>query len=330
MQLVSEALREPTFPENEFETLKQQQITSLDSQRREPQAIAFLEAFHHLSPYPEGDPRYVPTIDEQIASVKAATLDDVKTFYREYYGASHAEFAVVGDFDAEAFQKQASTMFADWTTHERYERVPEPFKDVEAMNRSIDTPDKANAMFVAVQPIQMNDTTAGYPALTLANYMLGGGFLNSRLASRIREKEGLSYGIGTQLQVPTKDDMAVFMTYAISAPQNTAKVEAAFIDELNKAKKDGFTDQEVAVAKSGWLQSRQVSRNSDNELVTRLAGLTFWDRTMEWEADFENKVKAVTAAEVNAAVRKYIDPAKITIVKAGDFSKPKPTVATGS
>ena len=176
----------------------------------------------------------------------------------------------------------------------------------------------------------MDDTNPEYPAIALANYMLGGGFLNSRLASRIREKEGLSYGIRTQLRVPTKDNEAVFLTYAISAPQNAAKVESAFVEELNKAKKDGFTDQEVSAAKSGWLQSRQVSRNSDNELVSKLAGYTFWNRTMQWDAEFEKKVAAVTTADINSAVRKYLDPAKMTIVKAGDFSKAKSPAAAGS
>ena len=193
------------------------------------------------------------------------------------------------------------------------------------MNQPFETPDKANAFFVAVQPVKMDDANPDYPALTLANYMLGGGFLNSRLATRIRVKDGLSYGIGSQLSVPIKETAAVFMTYAISAPQNTEKVEADFKEEMKRALDSGFTEQEITAAKSGWLQSRQVSRGQDSELATKLAGNAFWGRTMEWDASIDSKVKTLSAAEVNAAFRKYIDLSKVSIVKAGDFAKAKAT-----
>ncbi len=323
MEMVGEILRHPSFPDSEFETLKQQEITALETERSEPQSIALIEAQRHLNPYPKGDVRYVLTVDEQIEDVKSVKPEDVKNFYRDFYGASHAELAAVGDLDAESLQKQASSLFGNWPSKEHYARVVSNYRDVPAIDKTIETPDKSNAFFIAVQPVKMDDASPDYPALTLANYMLGGGFLNSRLATRIRVKDGLSYGVGSQLSVPIKEDEATFMTYAISAPQNTAKVEADFKDEVKRAADSGFTDKELAAAKSGWLQSRQVSRGQDNELTTRLASNARWDRTMEWEANIESKVSALKADDVNAALRKYIDLAKISIVKAGDFAKAK-------
>jgi zinc protease len=325
MALTAEILREPSFPQTEFEALKQQELARLESQRHEPMAITFQNAERHLSPYPKGDVRYVASIDEEIDETKAAKLDDVKDFYNKFYGASNAELAVVGDFDAEALEKQAGSLYEGWTSKEHYARVISPYKDVTPVNQSFETPDKANSTFVAVQPVQMDDTSPEYPALLLANYMLGGGFLNSRLATRIREKDGLSYGVGSQLQVPTREDSAAFMAYAISAPQNTPKVEADFQDEMKRALEGGFTDQEIAAAKSGWLQSRQVSRGQDSELAGRLAVNARWDRTMQWEADLDKKVSALRAGDVNAALRKYLKPEKISIFKAGDFAKAKGT-----
>lgn len=330
MDLVAEVLRTATFPESEFETLKQQQITSLEAQRSEPQSLALEGAERHLNPYPKGDVRYVPTIDEQIEEVKNVKLDDAKSFYKNFYGASKAEIAAIGDVDAEALQKQIPTLFAGWTSREHYARVVSNYKNVPAITLPIETPDKANAFFLAVQPVKMDDSNPDYPALTLANYMLGGGFLNSRLATRIRVKDGLSYGIGSQLSVPIQETAATFMTYAISAPQNTEKVEADFKEEMKRALDSGFTDEEIAAAKSGWLQSRQVSRGQDSELAIKLAGNAFWDRTMEWDASIDAKVKALTAADVNTAFRKYIDLAKISFIKAGDFAKAKSAVSDAS
>lgn len=327
MALTAEILREPSFPPAEFEALQQQELARLESQRHEPMAITFENAERHLSPYPKGDVRYVASVDEEIDEVKTAKIEDLKDFYRKFYGASNSELAVVGDFDAEGLEKQIGSLYQGWTSKEHYARVISPYKDVAAVNQSFETPDKANSTFVAVQPVQMDDANPDYPALLLANYMLGGGFLNSRLATRIREKDGLSYGVGSQLEVPTREDSAVFMAYAISAPQNTPKVETDFLEEMKRALDGGFTDQEIAAAKSGWLQSRQVSRGQDSELAGRLAANARWDRTMEWDADLERKVSALRAAEVNAALRKYLKPEEVSIFKAGDFAKGKGTPA---
>ena len=167
----------------------------------------------------------------------------------------------------------------------------------------------------------IRDDNPDYPALVMGNYILGGGFLNSRLAVRIRQKEGLSYGVGSQFQASSIDQNGTFFAFAIYAPQNATKLEAAFKEEIARMLKDGFTAEELKDAKSGWMQSRQLSRAQDNELVERLRNYLFLDRTVAWDADLEKKVEALTPEQIVTAMRKYIDPAKISIVKAGDFTK---------
>ena len=102
------------------------------------------------------------------------------------------------------------------------------------------------------------------------------------------------------------------------------KLETAFKEEIARMLKDGFTSEEVEAAKSGFLQSRQVSRSQDNELTTRLNYYLLFDRTLKWDADLESKIKALSPDVINAAMRRNIDPLKITIVKAGDFAKNPP------
>ena len=130
--------------------------------------------------------------------------------------------------------------------------------------------------------------------------------------------------------MPTKEDGGELVVYAISAPQNTAKVEADFSEELQRALKGGFTDEEVAAAKQGYLQSREVSRGQDNELMGRLATEAYWGRRMAWDAELDRRLKALTAGDVNTALRKYVDPAKISIFKAGDFAKAKKEAAAAA
>src|SRR5207253_10930370 len=126
----------------------------------------------------------------------------------------------------------------DWTSPRAFERVPRPYHDVAPTNQSLETPDKANAFFIAGINLPLRDDDPDYPALLLGNYVFGGGFLNSRLAVRIRQKEGLSYGVGSQLQASPLDRSGAFLTFAIFAPQSLARLEKAFHEELEKVLKE--------------------------------------------------------------------------------------------
>ena len=321
LKLVAEILKEPSFPEKEFDQLKQQILAQLESSRREPQVLAMTALGKHLSPAPKGSVLYVPDSDEQAEAIKAVTLDQLKKFYKEFYGASKAELAVVGDFDAESTQSLAKSLFGDWKSAAHYARISRPYQQVTPLNKAIEAPDKANAYFIASKRVNISDEDPDYPALTLGTYMLGGGFLNSRLAVRIRQKEGLSYSVSAMLNGASKEKNQSFMAFAICAPQNTPKVEASFKDEMLKVLKDGFTPEEIEAAKKGWLQSRQVSRAQDGELVGHLTSLRFEDRTMAFDAEMDKKIQALTPDQIVDAMRRHLKVDEISIVKAGDFKK---------
>ena len=321
MRLVAEILREPAFPASEFELLKQEQLANIEQNKSEPTQIAFTAFSRTLSPFPKGDVRYITTSDEDVANVNAVTLDQAKQFYQDFYGASNGTLTVIGDFDSAEINKLAGDLFGNWKSPKPFARVPSVYKDVTALNQSFPTPDKANAFFVAGLNLKIRDDNPDYPALLLGNYMLGGGFLNSRLAARIRQKEGLSYGVGSGINISAFDEFGRFTANAIYAPQNVEKLEAAFKEEIARMLKDGFTAEEVEAAKSGYLQSRQVSRAQDNELASRLNNYLFIGRTLQFDADLDAKLQALTPEQIIAAMRRHIDPAKITIIKAGDFGK---------
>jgi zinc protease len=328
IRLVADALKNPVFDDNEFEKLKQEELAGIESQRSDPQAIAFNAYRRVVSPYPKGDIRYVGTFDEDVASVKAATVAQIKQFHKDFYGANNASATVVGDFDQAEIQKILNAEFGSWKSAKSFTRVASPYQSVKSENKSFETPDKANAMFIAGMTMPVQDTDPDYPALLLGNYMLGGGFLNSRLASRIRQKEGLSYGVGSQFSASSLDKNGTFMSYAIYAPQNAEKLEAAFKEEIDKVLKEGFTAEEIKAAKSGYLQSRQVARAQDASLANTLTNNLYLNRTMQWEADLEKNLEALTPEKIRAAMQKHIDYSKLSIIKAGDFSKTKSGAAT--
>ena len=321
LRIVGDELKHPAFDANEFEKLKQEQLAQIESQRSEPQSLAFTAFQRQMNPYPKEDVRYTSTPDEDVADVKALKLDDLKQFHKDFYGAQNTTLAVVGDFDETPVRKVITDELGTWKAKKPFSRLVTPYNDIKPTPQSIEAPDKANAFMVAGVNIPLRDDDPDYPALVLGNYMLGGGFLNSRLAVRIRQKEGISYGVGSQLSANPFDKTGVFMTYAIYNPENAERLEKAFREEMDKAVKDGFTADEVKAARSGLLQSRMVSRAQDPGLAGTLNNYLYLNRTMNWDADFEKKLEALTPEQINAAMKKHIDPAKISIIRAGDYAK---------
>jgi zinc protease len=324
LRLAAHVLKEPSFNEQEFEQLRNQRVTSIMSQLSEPEARAGDELARHFNTYPKGDWRYSASLEESIEDVRAAKLEDAKRFHRDFYGAEVAEIAIVGDFDEARALALVKELFDGWKPKVAYQRVPLEHQEIAPAAKTIDTPDKENAVLLARHNIEMRDDDPDYPALYVANYILGGGAsFDSRLGARIRQKDGLSYGVGSDLSVGPIDRAAAWSAYAIAAPANVAKVEAALREEIERARKDGFTEAELANAKSGIIQMRLQNRAQDGGLAAAWAANLHLGRTFAYSKQFEEKILALKLAEVSAALRKYVDPAKLTVVKAGSFSKTK-------
>ncbi len=323
LKLTAEVLRDPAFPAAELDTLKRQRNTDLEASKTEPRAIASRALGRHANPYPAGDPRYVPTIDESIANNAAVTLEGVKQFHSKFYGASNAELSIVGDFDAAQVKALVTELFGGWKSPSTYARVPEPFVPNQAAALRLEVADKANAWLFGAQRLPLNDMNPDYPALVVASFVLGDS-TSSRIPDRLRQKEGLSYGAGTYFQPSTIDANSTMGTYAIFAPQNLARVRTGFSEEFDRAVKDGFTDAEVVAAKAGVMEKRQLARTEDGGIAAALSSQEFLGRTFAQSAAVDAAIAKLTTADVNAALRKYFKPAEMTYAFAGDFDKKTP------
>jgi zinc protease len=320
IRLLSELVREPVFPESEFRVLKEQTIASIQEARTDPQALAQLALARATSRWPVGHPNYPETFEEALANLEATTVEDVREFYRDFYGPQTGNIVVVGDFDEAEVRRVVQESFADWESPHPFQRIATPFYEPPPNEIVLETPDKANAIFFAQQNLELRDSDPDYPALLMAGYMLGGGVLNSRLARRIRVEDGLSYGVGADVAAHPVDPVGQLMVYAIYAPENEEALQRAFEEEMEAALRDGFTEEELRTAKQGWLENRQLGRAQDSNLAAQLSQGLYFDRTLAYDEQLEERVRAVTLDEVNRVARERLDPSKLTIVKAGDFS----------
>src|SRR5258708_22612028 len=270
LSLISEVLKKPAFPPDDLEELKRDALSRIETARTDPQPIANVALGRSIWPYAAGDLRYVPTLDERATAVKAVSIGDIQAFYKQFYGASNAEFALVGKFDGAAVTRELTEQLGGWKSPSPYERPVAMYKPTSGDSKTFATPDKASAVYSAASLLQIRDDDTQYPALVVGNEILGGGGLNSRLAARIRQKDGLSYGVGSHLHADSRDPLRSFSIFPITAPQNAAKGESDAKEEIAKAIADGFTAEEIRTAKSGILSAMTLNRSTDPPLPPTL------------------------------------------------------------
>lgn len=321
LDLVEEVFKNPVFDDKELEVLKQEHVVALEQQKQQPTSQVFRQLGRYLSPYEPGHPSYQMPIDEEIAAIKNISSAELKEFHAAFMGAQDADIGVVGDFDQSAIQSKLNSILGDWNSKSDYKRVVTSVATVDGINKFVDTPDKAGAAFGAMIKFKLSDSDPDYPALAMANQMFGGGFLSSRLADRLRRKEGWSYGAGSFFNASSYDEVATFGAYAICAPENLANVEVGFYEELERVLKDGFTQKELDDVKKGVLQNNKIDRAKDARLVRTLAGDLDLERTMQWDKKYEQSVRDLTLFQVNNAIKKYWKRDDISVVKAGDSAK---------
>jgi zinc protease len=323
LRLTAEVLQQPTFAQDQLDEIKDQHLEQIESARTDPQPLAGQAETRNLSPYGAEDFRYVATFDEEAAAIRKLTRADLERFHKQFYGASHAELGVVGSVDSVAVTRVLEESFGSWKSASPYQRAAAVYKNVSGKTETLVTPDMANAVFISGRNVNLNSDDAQYPALNVGNAILGGGFMNSRLATRIRQHDGASYSVGSNLKVDPLDPVGSFTVFAICAPQNIGKVEMDVEEEIARALQSGFTPEEIAAAKAGILQSRIVMLSTDAFLATVLADRLYQGRDFTWDAQFEQRIAAVTSEEINTAMRRYIDIKAMYTVKAGDFSNAK-------
>jgi zinc protease len=328
LDLLVEMLRSPAFPESEFDQVIEQEVASWEDARNSPWRRASIALSRHMDPWPADDVRYTPLPDEALEMIQAVRLADVEAFHVEYYGATNGEMAIVGDFDPDLVGARLAELFEGFDSKATYERLEMPYRERPAIVQSVETPDKENAFCFARLLVNASDTHADYPALVLGSYIAGGGFLNSRITTRLRQQDGLSYGAGARFSAGTYDERGAFSVFASYAPENDEMLLRGIREEIERMVADGFTAEEVEEAKSGWLQQRQISRGVERELAGLLANRLFENRTLAWDAETEVKIAGLTPEALHDAFRRHIDPDRLSIVRAGDFGYEEPEQAS--
>lgn len=322
LDIVRQALREPALDSKELEVIRAQAIAGTEAGLSDPRALATNTYLRKIDPQPKDDVRYVPTIKEEIQRYKDITIEDVKELYETFLSGQHGEVAVVGDFDVQPTLAKLNEVFADWTTDQPYSRIKKIANlNVKGERINIDTPDKANAIFISGVICDVGEDHPDHEAMLIGNYIMGGGPLSSRIADRVRKKDGLSYTAMTQFRGDSINDRGSFLIYCINNPANTEKVVATVAEEVERMLSSGVTGDELARAKESYLTNRRGGRARDSSIATTLVSNLRTGRTMEFQQESDERIESLTKEQVDAALRKVMDPKRLVTVTAGDGSK---------
>ncbi|POZ63148.1 M16 family metallopeptidase [Chromobacterium alticapitis] len=306
LDLIAEQLRRPAFPQDEFDRLIRARQQEIENARHDPHAQAALTLARRLNDYPTGDVRRPPSPDEELAALRAITLEQLKNFHRRFYGADHASLALVGDFDAAATRAQLSRQYGDWNSAAPYRSLDEkpPLRPAERQMLQIAAP--AKAVYLAALPLPLRDSSADYPALLLANRILGGASQPRPFQSALRADDG--------------QNPVIWQLYAAYPPRDRTRLQTRLEAELERLSRDGVSARELAAAKRALLQDAQLARAQDDVLSRQLSRQLEAGRDMAFVAEREARLRQTSVEQVNAALRRYLRPGAWLEVYAGDFA----------
>ncbi len=123
----------------------------------------------------------------------------------------------------------------------------------------------------------------------------------------------------SSISIPSRGNDARFTINATTNPEKIDAVERAAFEELRRFIEDGPTQQELADAQKAYLEAQKVSRTGDGAIAGQLISNLHLGRTFAFTAEREKQVKALTTADIKAAFKKYVDPEKLTVLRAGDL-----------
>ncbi len=319
IELVAEVLQHPTFPADQFEIVKKENLAGIERQLSQPTALGFNSIMQRLSPWPSDDVRYVPTIPEMIERVKAVELDTVKQIHGKLLGASYAQLTVVGDFDETRIRKVTERLLGGWKSPRPFQRVVQRFRgDVKGSDDVIETPDKKMGMVACALNLELRDDDPDYPAMHMVNYVLGAS-AKSRLLNRLRQKEGLSYGAGSMFSAHSRDRDGMLAGYAICASENTNKAYDSLLDEFGILLRDGIGDTELAEAKKSFALKVKTQLANDSAVVGMLNEGLYLGRTMKYHQELYGKIDQLTPMQIQTALKRHLNIGRLVKVKAGDL-----------
>ena len=318
LRLLAELLTDASFPADQLERVRNEQITQLESQLQQPLALAGTALLRRLATYPTDDPRYVATLPERIKQLATPSPSQLLNFYRDHFGGPHGQIALVGDFDAQAVTQNLQALLSGFRAATPFQRLSHPPQPHAGSEEVIPVTDKQGAVVLAAQSIALSDHDPDAAALSLFNFLLGG-HENARLNTRLREESGVAYTVASMLQLRAQEQSGLFLLFFTCAPATAQLGLDRLRHELRTLLQHGPTPVELAAAQRTYQKQVEAALTDDMTLAESLALRMEQGRSLRFDQEHLRQIQALRVSDVVSAARRYIDPKRLITVLAGSL-----------
>lgn len=313
IEIFADVLMHPAFRQEKIDLAKDQIRESIRRRNDSPGQIVSRE-FNHLI---YGAHPYGRVLEWE--TVKKLTRDDLIAFHRKYYKPNNILLGVAGDFKKAEVVAKLKQVFADWK--------PEPV-DFPPLPKVADQPNPG--VYVIAKEINQTNVTMGHLgcdfnnpdiyAISVMNFILGGGSFTSRMTSRVRSDEGLAYSVGSSFNTGSRD-LGTFSATCQTKTETTHKAISLMLEEIKKIREAPVTADELKTAKDSFINRYVFQFTNPGAIVGQLMGLEYFNRPRDFLKTYLDKIRAVTAADVQRAAQKYLKPENLTLVVVGKTDK---------
>jgi zinc protease len=315
--LLAEELRNPLFDNKEFENLKQQFIGNTQKNLSDPGKRGSIALTQGI--YPQGNPNYDSSVEEDLNQIKNATLEEVKAFHKKYFGPASMHLVIVGDVDGANLNASLQKSFKNWkggvTESLKFEETVKALSKTEIITIA----EKPSAELYIGQYTGLKREDADYIPFYIANYTLGAGF-SGRLMQTVRDNDGLTYSISSGIggYITTG---GYWMVNASFNPSLFQKGLDATMVQVNKWVNEGITTAELENKKTNLIGSFKVGLSTTNGMARTILSVVERGLEPSYIEQYPKDIEKATLKEVNDAIKKYIQLDKMIIIKSGSLDK---------
>ena len=316
-----EVLKKPKFEPSQFDLIKSQSLSALDRPYTEPETVAALTMTRLLETYQPGDLRYhfEPEFSKQ--QIKAATVEQVKTLYQNFFVSNHAQIAITGDYQAKTMLKILQKEFGGWKAQLPYQRLSSDYQAYPAQKVHTLSEQREFGNYQSILTFPVGADHPDTPALMVFSYILGDSQLSSRLAQELREKNALVYGFGSGLNLDEWLDSGALTIEANYTAGKSAQVSQGVHKVLNDLLSKGVTEQELEAAKANILKKRVTALEDERNIHRMLTPQLEHHRDLLFREKRDQALAKLTKADVDAVIKKYIKLDQFVEVMADQYGK---------
>ncbi len=312
LPVFAKVLRHPAFADAKVQQAKSQQKSSISRRNDNARSIAYRE-FDQLI-YGEDSPyARIP----EYYTVDRIARQDLADFHDEHFHPNNVILSVWGDFDTETMKQKIRDQFGDWSAPDGFEppTPPQPTTSREYSVNFIQKDDVNQSTILMGHPGSLTRDDDDYPAVTVMNEVLSGGF-SGRLFQNVRREQGLAYSVFGSYSAGY-DRPGRFFAGVFSKSATTVEATNAVMDEVEGMRQNAPTDEELSLAKDSYLNSFVFNFDTKREILSRLMTYEYYDYPSDFLEQTKNQIEEVTSSDVQQVAQKYLYPEQAHILIVG-------------